>query len=186
MSERDRKELTPEFRRALDALPGEKEPSAELEDRTAAALRQRGLIASRWGAARRSPAWMPWVGVAAALAIFAAGTALGHRLGSSSAVVVLAPAPGGDARATAAFVQRTGSAHAAAIVRMAEALESAEPQDVELAREVSLAALRASLDALTRLDPSDPTPALLLAQVQPIEASSVIRGPADEPWVVWF
>ena len=186
MSERDQNELTPEFRRALDALPREREPSAELEDRTVAALRQRGLIASRWSAPRRRPAWSAWLGVAAALAIFAAGTALGHRMESSSAVVVLAPAPDGDARETAAFVQRTGSAHAAAIVRLAEALESAEPQDVELARDVSLAALRASLEALTRLDPNDPTPALLLAQVQPIEASSVFRGPADEPWVVWF
>ena len=185
MSERDQNGLTPEFRRALDALPREKEPSAELEDRTAAALRQRGLIASRWSAPRRRPAWQPWLGVAAALLIFAAGTALGHRLGSSSAVVVLAPA-GDDARETAAFVQRTGSAHAAAIVQLAAALESAEARDVQLAREVSLAALRASLEALTRLDPSDPTPSLLLAQVQPIEASSVFRGPADEPWVVWF
>jgi hypothetical protein len=186
MSERDQNGLTPDFRRALDALPREKESSAELENRTVAALRQRGLIASRWSAPRGRSGWSAWVGIAAALAIFAAGTALGHRLGSSSAVVVLAPAPDGDARETAAFVQRTGSAHAAAIVRLASAVESADPRDVELAREVSLAALRASLEALTRLDPTDPTPSLLLAQVQPVAASGATRGPAEEPWVVWF
>ena len=175
-----------EFRRALEALPREREPAPELEDRTVRALKGRGLLAPRWGDRKPGPLWMSWAGVAAALVIFAAGTALGHRLGSTSAVVVLTPSPDGDARETAAYVQRTGSVHAAAIRDLAAAVQSAEPQDVELARDVSLAALRASLEALMRLDPNDPTPALLLAQVQPIEASSTIRGPAEQPWVVWF
>ncbi len=175
-----------EIKRALDALPKEREPAPELEERTVQALKQRGLLAPRWGDRQSRPTLMSWAGVAAALLIFAAGTALGHRLGSTSAVVVLTPSPDGDARETAAYVQRTGSVHAAAIRNLAAVVESAEPQDVELARDVSLAALRASLEALTRLDPNDPTPALLLAQVQPIEASSAIRGPAEQPWVVWF
>ena len=175
-----------EFRRALDALPREREPAPELEERTVRALKQRGLLAARWGDRQSRHTWMSWAGVAAALVIFAAGTALGHRLGSTSAVVVLTPSPDGDARETAAYVQRTGSEHAAAIRNLAAVVETAEPQDVELARDVSLAALRASLEALSRLDPNDPTPALLLAQVQPIEASSAIRGPAEQPWVVWF
>ncbi|UCF39847.1 MAG: hypothetical protein JSW43_08875 [Gemmatimonadota bacterium] len=185
MREQDQSGLSPEFRRAMEGLPREREPSAGLEDRTVQALRQRGLVAPSWSSRPRRPVWLSWVGVAAALVIFAAGTLLGHRLGSSSAVVVLAPAPDGDPRETAAYVQRTGSAHAAAIRNLAAAVQSAEVQDVDLAREVSLAALRASLEALTRLDPNDPTPALLLAQVQPVEASA-IRGPADRPWVVWF
>jgi hypothetical protein len=186
MLDQDQNGFSPEFRRALEALPREREPSAELEDRTVRALKRHGLIGPRWSDGRGRPAWMSWVGVAAALLIFAAGTLLGHRLGSTSAVVVLAPSPDGDPRETAAYVQRTGSVHAAAIRDLAVSVQTADPQDVELARDVSLAALRASLEALTRLDPSDPTPALLLAQVQPIGASSVMRGPADQPWVVWF
>jgi hypothetical protein len=186
MTEQDPNGLSPELRDALDALPKEREPSAELEEWTVSALKRRGLIAPRWGEGQHRPVWMSWVGVAAALVIFAVGTALGHRLGSTSAVVVLAPSPDGNPRETAAYVQRTGSAHAAAIRELAAAVQSAEPRDVALARDVSLAALRASLEALTQLDPSDPTPALLLAAVQPVEDASAIRGPADEPWVVWF
>jgi len=99
---------------------------------------------------------------------------------------VPAPSPERQPGRTAANVQRTGSAHASAIRDLAEAVQAAGPEDVALARDVSLAALRASLDALTRLDPNDPTPALLLAEIQTVQTSGTVRGPAGAPWVVWF
>jgi hypothetical protein len=192
MDERDEHELTPEFRQALDALPREREPSAGLEDRTVEALARRGLIETRRlehgrrAASMRRPAWLSWAGVAAALVIFAAGIGLGHRLGSTSAVVVLAPSPDGDPVQTAAYVQHTGSAHAAALRELAEAVRNGGPEDVALARDVSVAALRASLEALTRIDPSDPTPALLLAEIRTVQPGSAVRRPPGEPWVIWF
>jgi len=129
---------------------------------------------------------MSWAGIAAALVIFAAGIGLGHRLGSTSAVVVVTPSADGDPMRSAAYVQRTGSAHAAALHDLAEAVRGGEPEDMAVARDVSVAALRASLEALTRIDPNDPTPALLLAEMQTVESSGAMSRPEGEPWVLWF
>ncbi len=76
MKPEDRQEWTPEERRALDALPREEAPPAWLEDRVVSDLRGRGLIAA--ASTRRSRSLLAGA-LAACLATFAAGLALGTR-----------------------------------------------------------------------------------------------------------
>jgi hypothetical protein len=75
-------DLTPEERDALGRLPREAAPPAALEDATVAALTARGLL-------RHSPrtrSIQPWLAIAAAIALFVGGLALG-RLGESPGTV---------------------------------------------------------------------------------------------------
>jgi hypothetical protein len=75
-------DLSPREREALAALPRELDPPAALEEATVAALRARGLLGRGRGrreAPARRRALLSVLGLAASLALFAAGFALGRR-----------------------------------------------------------------------------------------------------------
>jgi hypothetical protein len=73
-------DLTPDEREALRRLPREATPPPGLEDATVAALGARGLL--RRPAAR--PGVSPWLALAASLALFAGGLAVGRSGGITS------------------------------------------------------------------------------------------------------
>jgi hypothetical protein len=81
MSERD--ELTAEEKRALEGLASGPEPPPSLEEAVVSRLAARGLLR------RRRRAWVAWaLAVAAGVALFVAGLAVGARRGAPPAAAV--------------------------------------------------------------------------------------------------
>lgn len=149
--------LPPELLTALASLPPGSAPPPGEEDRTVRTLRRRGLLpASRW---RRYTVYA--AGVAAAVALFAAGT----LVGASRARTVLAqtnaaaawPAPVSNVRSAALRVQRAGSEYVGALVQFA-AISDASRSDPALAagRESAVATLCAASAQLPRVAPEAP------------------------------
>ncbi|HEU0015115.1 MAG TPA: hypothetical protein VFQ45_15605 [Longimicrobium sp.] len=180
-------ELPPELRGALAALPRERDPGRLLEERTIRALRERGLLeapAAR-GRTRRFPA--AWMGgaVAAAIALFVSGLAVGQWMAARNTVQMLTAIRAEDARQAAAQVQQTGSAYVAALSRFAEMADdsAATPQTVQ-GREVAMRMLRQAADEVVRIAPDDPVASGILAGFQ--RADSTAGGGADRRKTVWF
>ena len=167
---------------AFAALSRERTPSRFLEERTVRALKERGLIRS--SPLRLSSPWMAATAVAASIALFAGGVALGQWIGARQTVnAVVALYPDGPERA-AARVQQTGSAHTAALAALVAAADSAGAGDVLQAREVAVAALWAAAAEVIRLAPDDPLAARIL---QAFERQAETRSSAEgERNVVWF
>ncbi len=185
--ERDQVELSPEFREALEALPRGRAPSPGLEDRMAQALRRRGLIRADHRTAGRRPVWTAVLQLAAALVILAGGVVLGHWLGSRPTSPEVVPVAASSTWELAAVAQHTGSMHAAALRDLANRVASAQPEEIELAREVALASLRAALLQVALLDLSDPTPIRLLTELEATGTGSPVPVRAgNEPWLVSF
>lgn len=175
-------ELTAEERAALEALSRERQPSRLLEERVVAALRNEGLLRSRRSAGRRSGRW--WV-AAAAVTLFAGGVATGQALAARATADTVAAVVEADARASAALVQRTGSAYVTALASMANQRGSGslESADARQGSEVALAALRAAAEELARLDPDN----ALAKQVTLVLADTAsVAGEGERQHVIWF
>lgn len=149
--------LPPELLTALASLPPRSAPPPGEEDRTVQALRRRGLLpVSPW---RRYTVYA--AGVAAALALFAAGIMTGARrarvtLARASAAAAW-PAPVSNVRGAALRVQRAGSEYVGALVQFA-AISHAHGSDPGLAagRESAVATLCAAAAQLPRVAPMAP------------------------------
>lgn len=165
----DATEWTDEEREALDALPREVDPGRLLEERTVAALKERGLLEGGPGRkprligipgdrARRlpggfHPAW--WAaGIAAALAIFFGGLSLGQARAGASAEQLMAALRSADAAERPGLIQQTGSLYVDAIASLASTVEDQE--SVGTGVEVGITALYAAAYELARLHPGDP------------------------------
>ena len=181
----DESEWEAKYQSMLDTLASAETPSALLEERTVAALRQRGLLRR----ARRLPsAWL--VGsIAASLALFATGVVVGQWLGTRTAVNAVAQiAQSGNADAAAAQVQETGTAYVRALETLVNNASQAQgqPQSAE-AREVALTALHAAANEVVRLAPNDP---VVMKILQGIEQARVQKQPRAEREpqrkIVWF
>ena len=183
----DPHDLTPAERRAFDALPREADPPAGLEDRTVALLRSRGLLAVplrpvAGGPRRIHPAWM--VGsIAAGLALFASGAAVGQYLGARSATIAAAVGAGSTIAERASHVEQTGSQYLQALASFSQGSDSADAATRQRATRAALDALGAAAEEVSRLAPDDPL------------AASVLRGlgersregrPAPTRTVVWY
>lgn len=155
MHESQDDELTAAERQALDALPRERQPSALLEERTVRALRERGLLRGRGSAWSRAP-WRA-AATAAAIALFAAGTAFGQWLGARQAADTLAIVQQTDAMAAALQVQYAGTAYLDALAALVATANQAEPAAARQAREVAFAVYRGAADELDRLVSADST-----------------------------
>lgn len=180
-------ELSPAFKEALGKLQRQRQPSPELEDRMVRAMRLLGLVQPDATAFRKHWYWPGAFRIAASIAVFAGGVLLGHTLGSQPKTTHQVSAAESTPWDLAAQVQKTGSSHAAALGMLANRVATARPDEVDLAREVALASLRAALQQMALLDPSDPTPARLLDELH----AAGLGGPmpirmGDEPWLVWF
>jgi hypothetical protein len=186
MSTHDEDDLTPDLRNELAALPRERDPGRLLEERTVRALRERGMIeAPAGGRVRRIP--RAWLGgaVAAGIALFASGLALGQWMGTRATAQVVAASRAPDTRQAALVVQQTGSAYVQAMARFAELSDSASAGQTAEGREVAARMLRAAADELLRIAPDDPLASAVLAGFQRADSAQT-AGTAGKQGVVWF
>jgi len=176
--------LTPAEQKAFESLSREQEPSRLLEERTVRALKERGLIrpsAARPGIVRP---WMAIAALAASVALFASGLALGQWMGARQTVDALVAFYPDRTERAAALVQTTSSAHTAALSGLIEATEQADPATVEQAREVARAALWSAASEVVRLAPDDP---LAVRILQEFERARTGQGTGEEARsFVWF
>jgi len=185
----DSDELTPVERRALDALPRERAPHAELEDRVVGALRRRGLLPIPLALRPSRRHVLPWAvgAVAAALALFAGGFAAGQFFGTRSGA---AAALGGvqasqrTAVEVAAHAERAGALYVAALAALNQVNDSTDAKTRAKARQAALAALGAAASEVAQLAPDDP---LAAAVVRGLNDRTREQRPAPSTRsVVWF
>ena len=168
------------YNKLLDELPLEGEPSALLEERTVRELRSRGLLRTR--------RWLraPWLtgAVAASIALFASGVALGQWLGTRSAATIAQ-----NNTSVAAQVQRTGSAYVQALEALVNSANQVPaPQQSAQAREVALTALHAAANEVVRLAPNDPVATRILLGIEQARRQAQPREQRDTSarQIVWF
>ncbi len=180
--------LTPAERRAFEALPRERAPRAELEERIVAALRRRGLLPIPLAAENPHRRLAPWLvgAVAASLALFAAGFATGQYLGTrSGAAAVLSGVQAHEsATQVAAHAERAGALYVAALAALNQVSDSTDPATRARARLIAVNALGAAASEVAQLAPDDPLAAAVLRGIQD---RSRQQGPAPSTRsVVWF
>ena len=125
------------------------------------------------------------VAAAAAVAFFAAGLAAGQWVGARQTATTLAELFPREAERAAAVVQQTGSAHAAALASLADAVRSTQTgEERQEAQEVAEATLRAAALEVVRLSPNDPLAARILQGLDRTRTDGV--GPEASRSVVWF
>jgi hypothetical protein len=124
------------------------------------------------------PAW--WAAaVAAALAIFFAGLALGQARAGIDAVDLVTALHSAEAAERPSLVQRTGSLYVDAVASLAAVRQ--DPETLGTGVEVGLAALYAAAYELARLHPEDPR----LRQVIETLGSQEANGDPETD-VHWF
>jgi hypothetical protein len=181
-----RDDLTPAERRAFAALPRAVEPPPGLEDRTVAMLQSRGMLAvplrplaarpRRW-----QPAWLVGA-VAASLALFASGLAVGQYLGARTATLAAAVGAGSMAQ-RAQDVERTSSQYLEALASFSQGSDSADSRTRERATQAALTSLTAAAREVARLAPDDP---LAAAVLRGMAERSHRASPAPTRTVVWY
>ena len=175
--------LSPAERRALDALPRERDPGSLLEARTVRALKREGLLRRRPRFRLvLTPAWLA-AGVAASLAIFAGGVTVGQWLGTRSTVQAIVAVEQANAMEVAALVQQTGSQYVAALAQLSQVPDSGNGEWVAQGREVALNGLYNAANHLIQVAPDDPLVARIMQVVDPGEESP---GQASARQLVWF
>ena len=183
-------ELSPAEKRAFAALPRELEPKASLEDRTVAMLRQHGqlpipLVSRRQDA--RTPRRYYWIAsgaIAAALAIFASGIAVGQYLGMSGAMSLAQLTAQSSATQAAAHVRRAGDLYVAALASLNNLRDTTDVQGREQARKFALAALGAAAEEVAHIAPDDPLAAAVLRGLN--QRTRDQQPPASSRTVVWY
>lgn len=166
-------------------LPDDKMPSALLEERTVRELRSRGLL--------RRQRWIPasWLvgSVAASIAFFATGVAVGQWVGTRNTVnAVVDIAQNSNPAAAAAQVQQTGTAYVQALEALVNSANQTQgqPQNAQ-AREVALTALHAAANEVVRLAPNDPVATKILQGIEQARRQSQSREERDSGRkIVWF
>ena len=204
MKDYERTDLSPEERDALDRLPREVDPGPELEARTVAGLHAEGLLggvpvgsatgsdgrapsrsgdrAPRRSGGRAHPAW--WAaGVAAALAVFFGGVALGQARSSAAAVDLVLALQTADAAERPSLVQQTGSLYVDAVASLGPVQARGDDETVGTGVEVGIATLYAAASELARLHPTDPR---LREVLGALEAEPTEGGAGDGPTLHWF
>lgn len=183
----DPNDLTPAERRAFEALPREAEPPTSLEGRTVALLQARGVLAvplrplaaptHRW-----HPAWLVGA-LAASLALFASGIAVGQFLGARSATIAAAVGLGSSLAERTQQVQRTGSEYVAALSALLQETDTSDASR-QRATEAALGALGAAAQEVSRLAPSDPLASAVLRGLT--ERRRASQPPPPTRNVVWY
>ena len=187
----DPNELSPAERRALEALPRERPPRAELEDRVVAALQRRGLLPiplahTAAGAQRRLTPWLVGA-LAASLALFVGGFAVGQYVGSrSGAAAALSgvQASRGDVAEVAAHAERAGVMYVAALTALSRLSDTADAPTRATARQAAITALGGAASEVAHLAPDDPLAAAVLRGFNEREREQ--RPAPSTRSVVWF
>jgi hypothetical protein len=186
---REETEWTPAEREALDRLPRTGDPGELLEERTVRSLRDRGLLGT--GGARpgreeprRGPLHPAWwaAGLAASLALFFGGVALGQARSSEAAVDLVTALYTAEAAERPSLVQQTGSLYVDAVASLAAVREQGDEEIVGTGVEVGLATLYAAAFELARLHPEDPR---LREVLRALEARAT-TNPDAPVGVHWF
>ena len=183
-------DLSPTEREAMSALPRERHGDRTLEDRVVMALRSEGLLhAPQPRRLPLTPMWMAGA-IAASLALFAGGFALGGWLESrhtTDVLVQMHERESATAAAAAAEVQRTGSAYVAALSALASVADTSRSASVQQGREVAVNALQAAAGQMVRISPEDPLAVRILQGLDRVAGRDSLRHPADEPKrTLWF
>ena len=182
-------DLTPAERHALEALPRERAPRAELEDRVVAALQRRGLLPIPLAVRTGRRHVLPWLvgAVAASLALFAGGVAAGQYLGArSGAAAALSgvQASRGTPAQVAAHAERIGTLYVEALAALNQLNDSTGGATRAKARQAALAALGAVAGEVAHLAPDDPLAAAVLRGLN--ERTQEQRPAPSTRSVVWF
>jgi hypothetical protein len=179
-------ELTPEERRAFDALPCERIPNHALEERTVQALRGRGLLGSpaRPGILVQAK----WLAVAAAaVAVVVGSFALGLHTGSRQTERAMLAMHEQDSLRLAAEVQRAGTAYIQALTALSETPHRQDPGAHEQGREAAVSALYAAAEIVVSLTPDDPLATNIVRLSEEMERGRTGEGQARaERRIVWF
>lgn len=183
MNDRD---LTPEEREALAALPRERRPGDLLEERTVRALRAAGVLQPAVGEARRRTGGRLAVAAAAALALMAGSFAAGQWTGSRQTAGAMLALQEQNGQRVAASVQQAGTAYVTALTALARLAQARDGEELNQGREVALSALHAAADQIVRLDPDDPLAARILQALDEAatqeDAGTAAAGRRDLYW----
>jgi hypothetical protein len=160
-------QLSSAERQAFAALPREQQPDETLEERVVALLRREGHLATPITAGQRHHARTPrvwWVSgaVAAALAVFASGVAVGQLLGTRSALRVMDANSRMSAAELAARVQRAGAIYVAALASLSHLPDTASPSAKDSAQDAAVKVLGQAAQEIALLMPDDPLAAAVL------------------------
>lgn len=176
----DQEHLTSQERAELEALPRERTAGRLLEERVVRALRARGLLRGP----RLRPAWIA-AGLAASVALFASGVAVGQWTLSRRVTDSLLAAQTQTAMSAAQAVQQAGSAYVAALMALSHYADSTTSPALRQGREAASAALYAAASELARLAPDDPLAQAIRSIL--LDADPRLRDEhAPARTVVWF
>lgn len=181
--------LSPAEQGAFDALPREVPLPPTLEERTVALLRAHGqlpipLTRGRADAQTRvhlRAVWIPGA-IAASLALFASGLAVGQFLGARSVAEVASR--GLSAGEAADHIQRAGSLYVAALASLGALPDTTDPEARETARQAALTVLGTAAEEVVHLAPDDPLAAAVLRGLE--QRTKLQRPVPPSRSVVWF
>jgi hypothetical protein len=179
-------ELSATERQAFAALPREQTPTPLLEERTVSRLRAQGLLPDPIGVARPRRWGGPWLvgAVAAGLALFASGVAVGQFLGTRTAVQLVSAGRNVSAAEVADHVERAGSNYVAALTLLAQLRDTSDAASRTKARQAALQVLGAAAEEIVQLAPDDP---LAGAVLRGLDQRSQRQRPAPPSRsVMWF
>jgi len=185
MHEHNENELAKQERAEFAALSRERDPGRMLEERTVKALRRERLIGrplrQRWYL--RAP--LVAAGLAASIALFASGLAVGQWLGTRTVADSMAAANQQTVMQAAAAVQRAGSAYVMALAALTQMADTTESQAVAQGREAAVNSLYAAVRELVVLAPDDPMAVTIRQELERLR----LGGGAEVTQVqnlVWF
>lgn len=164
----------------VDALPRELKPSDILEERTVRALRDAGLIGRRLTLTR---GWMAG-GVAAAIALFTTGLAIGQWTAQRNAADMFVAQQNANMQQTAALVEKAGNAYVQAMASLAESQQPRTSADALYARETALTILHQAANQMVRIAPNDPVAVNILQGLDQANTRPPERRKGRR--VIWF
>jgi hypothetical protein len=164
----------------IEALPRELQASDLLEERTVRALRDAGILG------RRRVITRGWIAgaVAASIALFSSGLALGQWIASRNAANMLVAQHNANLQQTAALVEKAGNAYVQAMASLAESQQPRTSADALYARETALTILHQAANQMVRIAPNDPVAVNILQGLDQANTRPPERRKARR--VIWF
>ena len=164
----------------VDALPRELQPSDLLEERTVRALRDAGILGRRRVITR---AWAAGA-LAASIALFSSGLALGQWSAARNAERMLVAQQNANLQQTAAIVEKAGNAYVQAMASLAESSQPRTSADALYARETALTILHQAANQMVRIAPNDPVAVNILQGLDQANTRPPERRKGRR--VIWF
>jgi hypothetical protein len=179
-------ELTPYEKKALQSLPKERMPRAELEDRVVGALQRRGVLRPR---GRRYFELTPFrmaAAVAACLVLILGGFGFGRWSASQGALPAGTTLQTMDDLSVAASLQQAGTAYVLALEKLASLAASGSNGDLLQGREVALTTLYTATDQVTKIVPGNYLAAQLLQTIDLSGSAKTGEQGIERQRAVWF